>query len=44
RRQQARDVKTANAIQQGLANSAWTSHKDWLKGLKYLSTLVLRLV
>ncbi|CAN0202243.1 unnamed protein product [Laminaria digitata] len=39
---EARDMKTANAIQQGLANSVWQSHKDWLKGLKYLITLVSR--
>ncbi|CAM9169034.1 unnamed protein product [Ectocarpus sp. 6 AP-2014] len=39
---QARDIKRAGAVQQGLANSAWASHKDWLKGLKYLTTLVSR--
>eukprot|EP00904_Undaria_pinnatifida_P012810 jgi/Undpi1/865/HiC_scaffold_10.g04329.m1 len=39
---ETRDMKAANAIQQGLANSVWQSHKDWLKGLKYLMTLVSR--
>ncbi|CAN0440858.1 unnamed protein product [Ectocarpus sp. 12 AP-2014] len=39
---QARDIKRAGAVQHGLTNSAWASHKDWLKALKYLTTLVSR--
>jgi len=33
---QSRDFNTANTIQNGLVNTDWREHKDWLKGLKFL--------
>jgi protein transport protein SEC31 len=31
-----RDFNMANTVQNGLVNTDWREHKDWLKGLKFL--------
>ena len=33
---ESRDFNAANTIQNGLVNSEWREHKDWIKGLKFL--------
>lgn len=39
---QNKDYGTAQSIQTGLVNSDWRQHKDWLKGMKFLSQLASR--
>ncbi|CAN0158135.1 unnamed protein product [Discosporangium mesarthrocarpum] len=39
---QARQLPAATAIQQALADTSWNAHRDWLKGMKHLTTLVSR--
>jgi hypothetical protein len=35
----ARNIAGANAVQTDLANSHWSQHKEWIKGLKTLLQL-----
>jgi hypothetical protein len=35
-----RDFNTCNAVQADLANTAWTQHGSWIKGLKGLITIL----
>ena len=38
----SRDYVTAAAVQTGLVNSDWKDHKDWLKGMKFLTQLAMK--
>eukprot|EP00953_Heterococcus_sp_UTEX-ZZ885_P041552 21197-Heterococcus_DN1.PRE.2 len=40
---QTRDTAGAAAIYKELVNTSWNAHKDWLKGLKHITTLARRL-
>jgi len=35
----ARDYATAASVQLALVNSHWSAHKDWLKGVKFLTQM-----
>ena len=39
---QARDYGTAGSMSQQMANTVWKDHKDWLKGMKFLTQLTAK--
>ncbi|CAN0270067.1 unnamed protein product [Phaeothamnion confervicola] len=39
---QSRETHGATAVHTDLVNTAWGAHKDWLKGIKHLTTLVAK--
>ena len=39
---QAKDYGTAGSMSQQMANTVWKDHKDWLKGMKFLTQLTAK--